>query len=302
MSSVRVTDQIGEALKAIVGNWTTVTLVGGFLLYVVGYLALRFHLTALGVGTDLAVLDERYLFTGARFIVYLVSTVPSVVLLALIVAALVYLPYRALPTMLQERTAGWVRGLVTPWSQPTRLAVLGICFAVVMIQFFMRDCFELSNLLLRPNLPGSRLVGWLLRPDEGRIALFFTGLVAGCLVSGAVLLAVGGRPQVPRWLVGLLAFLVAVQWLLVAVNYGYLVLDNSLPRVVTLDGKEPLAPNVAAWLVWEGKDGMTYLLRTADGAHARKSLVTIGRAKVEKIEIVAYDPILPALFGPSAPP
>ena len=74
--------ELNERIKALAGDWTKYTVVGSFLLYVVGYLTLRFHLTAIGIGTDLAVLDERYLFTGARFFVYLVSAVPNIVLVA----------------------------------------------------------------------------------------------------------------------------------------------------------------------------------------------------------------------------
>ena len=52
-------DTLGERIKAVGGSWAAYTAVGSFVLYVLGYLALRFHLTALGIGTDLAVLDER---------------------------------------------------------------------------------------------------------------------------------------------------------------------------------------------------------------------------------------------------
>ncbi|MGH8532426.1 MAG: hypothetical protein ACREV1_06750, partial [Gammaproteobacteria bacterium] len=87
---------VKDQLSALAGNWASYTALGSFTLYVLGYLSLRFHLTALGIGTDLAVLDERYLFTGARFFVYLVSTVPTVILLLIILAAIGYLPYRIL--------------------------------------------------------------------------------------------------------------------------------------------------------------------------------------------------------------
>ena len=70
-------DDLGARISALGSNWTKYSVVGSFVLYVFGYLAVRFHLTAIGVGTDLAVLDERYLFAGARFLVYLVSSVPS---------------------------------------------------------------------------------------------------------------------------------------------------------------------------------------------------------------------------------
>jgi hypothetical protein len=82
--------ELNERIKALGGDWTKYTVVGSFLLYMVGYLAVRFHLTAIGIGTDLAVLDERYLFTGARFLVYLVAAVPNLVLAAMPVAVVVW--------------------------------------------------------------------------------------------------------------------------------------------------------------------------------------------------------------------
>ena len=76
-----LTQTVAERIKLIGGSWTAYMAVGSFVLYVLGYLALRFHLTALGIGTDLAVLDERYLFTGARFLVYVAASMTSAVLL-----------------------------------------------------------------------------------------------------------------------------------------------------------------------------------------------------------------------------
>ncbi len=73
-----------EKIKMIGGVWATYTALGSFVLYLLGYLSLRYQLTVLGIGTDLAILDERYLFAGARFMVYLVSTVPTVLLLLLL--------------------------------------------------------------------------------------------------------------------------------------------------------------------------------------------------------------------------
>ena len=59
---------LGDKVKGLAGTWTAYTALGSFTVYLLGYLTLRFHLTALGVGTDLAVLDERYLFAGAKFL------------------------------------------------------------------------------------------------------------------------------------------------------------------------------------------------------------------------------------------
>ncbi len=284
-----VLEQLNERIKAVGGDWTKYTVVGSFLLYVVGYLALRFHLTAIGVGTDLAVLDERYLFTGMRFLVYLVSTVPSVVLLALPVAAAGWAVSRLLPAAARAGAATWL-------MQPARLALIGIVFSVVMIQFVMRKCFVFSDLLLAHTLP--REPGWLvsLLLDDHLMPLYFSLLVATCAVPLAILWALrtpeapGGPAAFTR---GLLAFLAAVQILLLPVNYGVLIVDKALPRVAAL-GARPLADGEDAWLAWEGKDGVTFLVRRAD--RHRRALLTLKRADVERTEILGFDRILPTLF------
>ena len=42
--------------------------------------------------TDLAAFDVRYFFAGAKFLVYLVASVPTVVLLVLVLSCPRYLP------------------------------------------------------------------------------------------------------------------------------------------------------------------------------------------------------------------
>ena len=108
-------EQLGQQIKTLGGEWAKFSVVGSFLLYVVGYLALRFHLTAMGVATDLAVLDERYLFTGARFLVYTVSSVPNIVLVVLPFALLWAVLRRLLPEARTAAAADWLR-------RPQRLA------------------------------------------------------------------------------------------------------------------------------------------------------------------------------------
>ena len=132
---------LGASVSALGGNWTKYSVVGSFVLYLFGYLAVRFHLTAIGVGTDLAVLDERYLFAGARFFVYLVSSVPSILLILLPIFAVLWGLARLSPAA--------ARALRTlPARRPAALAWCGVVLAVIMIQFVMRQCFLLSNLLL----------------------------------------------------------------------------------------------------------------------------------------------------------
>jgi hypothetical protein len=263
--------------------------VGSFALYVLGYLSLRFHLTSLGVGTDMAVLDERYVFTGARFFVYLVSTIPGLVLLALPAVAALYAISRLFPAGFRSRAFAW-------WSDPIRLALTGIIVSVLLIQLVMRQCFFFSNLLLAPQLPQEP--AWLaqLLLDDGLMPLYFSALVAGCALPLALLLTLRGElSKAATFARSLLAFLVAVQLLLLPVNYGILIVDKALPRVSTIADK-PVAEGEEAWLVWEGKDGVTWLVRSKKGNGERRALVTVPRGDNKRIEITGYDRILPVLF------
>jgi len=280
-----VLQDIAERVKALGNDWTKYSVVGSFVLYVVGYLTLRFHLTALGVGTDLAVLDERYVFTGARFAVYLVAAVPTALLMAT--------PF-ALVVWGLSRVDG-VRRTFTRWwlAEPAALGIVGIVFATVAIQFVMRQCFLIGNLLLARALPAEPawLVGFLL--NDHLMPLYFGALVALCAVPLMVLAAlrnVEGRASLAI-IKGVLAFLVGVQILLLPVNYGMLIVDKTLPRVAGV-GDKPMAGGEEAWLVWEGKDGVTYLVRSAGG---NRSLLTVPRSEIKRTEIVANDQIVPTL-------
>lgn len=288
-------DTLQEKVKALGSSWTSYTVVGSFVLYVFGYLAIRFHLTALGVGTDLSVLDERYVFTGARFLVYLISSLLNVILVALILAGLGYLAYRLLPARARTRLHDWWQRFLTNFE---RLALVGIIVSVLMIQLAMKECFYFNNLLVAKNL--SDRSAWLaeLLFNEGRMSLYFSGLVAGTAFLVAVLLAVRRAPATTgrlRFLNGLLTSLVLVQFLFLPVNFGVLIVDKTLPRVSSL-GVTPLAAGQEAWLAWEGKEGVTYLVRNKDSTG--RSLVTLPRSEVKKTEIIGYDRIFQLLFDP----
>ena len=249
------------------------TVVGSFVLYVLGYLVLRFHLTALGLATDLTIVDERYLFTGARFLIYLAATVP----VSLVIAAIAWQLWRLLPA----RAAAV---FITP--------TFSIIFSVLIIQLVMRQCFLIGNLLLADDL--SRLPSWLvsLLLDDTYVLLYFSVLVAACALPIATLILTRGQAVSPLKR-GVLTFLTAIQVLLVAVNYGYLVVDKTLPRVAAM-GDTALPSGTDAWLVWEGEKGVTFL--TCD-ANRRRSLITLPKAKIDRTEVVGFDPILRRLFG-----
>ena len=45
--------------------------------------------------------------------------------------------------------------------------------------------------------------------------------------------------------------------------------------------------------MWEGEQGVTFLTR--DTTH-RRALITVPKAKIERMEIIGFDPILRRLF------
>jgi hypothetical protein len=306
-----------EKIKIWFGNWTVYTTLGSFGLYLIGYLALRFHLTALGVGTDLAVLDERYLFAGAKFLVYLVSSVPNVVLLCLIICLIFYAPYVMLPRIFKQkvsRSIAWsYQQAVNWWAFPTRLALAGVAFAVIVIQVVMRQCYFYNNLLLAPRLSGPVWLQKILLGDEALKNLYFAGLLA---LMGLAITALSILHRHPlhtgpsRVLTRLLAFLVAVQTLLLPINYGYFIEDKMMPRVSSLAG-QPLQPTEEAWLIWEGKQGITYFVvrkisepsssspgntGQAGERSYQRSLLTFPTSESRIIEIICYDAILHVIF------
>lgn len=286
---------IGAKVKEIGGGWSSYAALGSFTLYLMGYLSLRFHLTAIGIGADMAILDERYLFAGARFMVYFASAIPSMILLVLALAVLIYLPYRLFPEGIRTRLRGAAGSLLDKlwawWSVSNRLVLTGIVFSVLIIQLVMRQCFFFSNLLLAKHLPEPAWLSSLLLDSSGFIEFYFMGLIAATAVTAFIFLVVRSRElqtTFSHFLSGLLAFLVCVQILLLPINYGILIADKEMPRVSQNFGK-----GQEAWLVWEGKEGVTFLVR---GVKDDKKLVTLLRKDLKEIKILGYDSIFQVLF------
>lgn len=287
-------DELTDKLGSIAGKWTSFAALSSFVIYLLGYLALRFQLSTYGVATNLDVWDERYLFAGSRFLVYLVSSVPNVLLIVIVLAILVYLPYKWVPAGLTGRMKQRVKAWV---AHPAPLPLLSVLLAVGFIQFVMRKCFVFGNLLFRQELPRYEWISAILLSGNANRSFYFSGLVGGTLVTGALLLSAtrAGSNMTPfsKVLVGLLAFLVAVEFLLLPVNYGILIASQELPRVSELAGDEKLASGEQAWLVWESKEAMVFFVRTTDD---KRSMITLPR-KDPKTRIVGYDAIFCVLFG-----
>jgi hypothetical protein len=284
---------VTERLGNLAGKWTGYAAFGSFLLYLLGYLTLRFQISTYGVATDLDIFDEKYLFAGCRFVLYLVAAVPNILIILLVLAAVGYLPYKLVSVSLRDRIKHWA----SSWcAAPLHLPFLGVVLAVAFIQFILRKCFAFGNLLLRTQLP-DEWSSTILLASDAKLSLYFTGLVAGTLLTGVILLYVLWRETATsatsRFGVGVLVFLLAVEFLLLPVNYGVLISTQQLPRVAELSANEKAPTGQREWLVWDSKDTITYFVR--DGQDQRM-MVTVPK-KDAKVRIVAYDDIFCVLFG-----
>jgi len=298
-------EDLKSKVHGLLGSWASISALGSFVLYLFGYLALRFHLTTLGVGTDLAVLDERYLFTGAKFFIYLVCTIPILILIGLVLASPVILIAWLFRVVARRKNNNDVENqhpaesnrFVAFFREPRVLALLSLVISVVIVQFVMRQCYFFGNLLLASELPNTSLhLHKLLFDEEGGIrSLYFSGLVFGTLLTASLLYAAinSKATPAPKALRILAGLLVAIQFLLLPVNYGVFILEKQVPRVIDLGDQVPLAAGQEAWLVWEGNEGRTYLVRTNQ---TDRRLVTVPKKDFKKIEITKYDEIIKYLF------
>lgn len=186
---------------------------------------------------------------------------------------------------------------VSDWcATPIRLPLLGVILGVVLIQFVMRKCFAFGNLLLDKQLPDEWITSILLTTD-GKLSLYFSGLVARVLLTAAIFLYVVRRGTATtsssQFFVGILVFLLGVEFLLLPINYGVLISAQRLPRVAGFSGDEKAAEDQRNWLVWDSKDAIIYFVRDSKD---QRMLVTIPR-KEAGVRAVAYDDIFCVLFS-----
>jgi hypothetical protein len=264
-------ENIAEKVKSFGGSISAYTAAGSFALYLLGYVTLRFQLTALGVVSDLPVLDERYLFAGARFLVYLVTAVP----IALLLGAPLLLIYPLL------------RRRFRAWSEVRSAALAGTIFSLLFIQLVARKCFQFMDApLLRKDLHGDAWLRAVLLDETGGLeSIFFSALLLGIGVSACFLIAARQSRTRRPGTEALLGFLLAVQVLLLPVNYAVVIATGRLARMEISGTSDP------AWLVWEGTQTVTYLVH---GDH--RALITIPRSELKQLSITGYEPIRRRLF------
>ena len=289
---------ITARLKALQEHWAVWTVIGTGALYLLGYLVTRFQLTLFGVATSLDVLEERYFYAGARFVVYLLASLPTLLLFALPLCFVVWLAsliVRRVPALGHrwEQVVRW-------WRDPLMIRLAGVIFSVIAIQFVMRQCFVLSNLLFASELPGPDWLNAVLLEDLDP-AVFFALLTGACLISLGIFATSRNLPAInpeTRALEFLLGLLLMLQLLLLPVNYSCLIANKYLP-VVTAPGKDLAAQGQSVWLVWENKESYTFFIGNRTNLLHDRKLVTVPGKDVETLQITGYDPIFRLLFHQS---
>jgi hypothetical protein len=289
-----------DKLGTFAGKWTSYAAFATFMLYLFGYLTLRFQLMAYGVVTGLDAFDEKYWFAGCSFAVnFLLALLYTLFVLGFL-GLIVFLFSRPIPKRYRGYLGARVRSVL---NHSLGLLILGCAAALLLIQGVLRQCLLLHNLLLADQLPDTWL-SRILQADETSQEWYFVGIVAGLLLTVAMLGA-GVRRRSPTAVVsgaqklcaGLLAILIASEFLLLPINFGMLINSRQLPRVEQISTTETLPDGTAAWLLWENKDVLTYFLLDR-GRH--RSLVTMPR-KDYRIVIVGNDAIFKVIFPDDSP-
>jgi hypothetical protein len=282
------------------GKWPSYASFATFLLYLFGYLALRFQLMAYGVVTDLDVFDEKYWFAGCSFVVNFLLALLYVLFSLGFLGLIAFIFSRPIPKRYRGRLGARVRSVL---NHSLGLLIAGCLAALLLIQGALRQCLLLHNLLLADHLPDV-WISRILQAGETSQEWYFVGIVAGLLLTVA-LLGAGVRQRSPTAVVsgaqklcaGLLAFLIASEFLLLPINFGMLINSRQLPRVGQISTTETLPDGTAAWLLWENKDVLTYFLLDR-GRH--RSLVTLPH-KDNRIVIVGNDAIFKVIFPDDSP-
>ncbi len=269
-------DGLLDKAGSFLGKWTSYAAFGTFVLYLLGYLTMRFHFYSFGIFAELAVLDERYLFAGAQFLVYLAGTIPILAVVALIVR------------LLDKLVARWSlrQRVVDFFAVGNRLAIWGVLLSVAVIQFVSRQCYAFSNLLLRNELPPPVWLHCVLLDEAGGLQqIYFALLTIGALVAAWMARAAWSRSVPTRW-PALLALLAGIQFLFLPVNFGILVANKELPSIETDAGPR--------WLVWTDEKSVTFLERAGNG---ERFLIVERKDDVKTLRTSAPESILNELFA-----
>ncbi len=281
-------NSLESRVKTLATAWSTALAAGSLALYAAGYLAQRFRLRALGIEPELEIVDERYLFTGAHFFIYLLTLVPMALVFLLPLALVVAVARRWRPPRARIDGTGRAAARALWQAPPGRLGLFGVVWAVAAVQLVMRRVFYLEDLLLEP-LPCDPFWFERLARDETGVAepLLLAGLVLLTLPTLLCLARAGRR----RAWAAPLAALALVQLLLLPVHFGVLAAGGAVDRLAALPGEEPASK---VWRIFATGAESTFLVERP-GSPAVRRLVIVPAKKLERLEVTRRERLFAVL-------
>jgi len=284
-----------EKTSKDVSSWAAIIAVGSSLTYLLGYLSLRFHLTAIGIWTDISLFDEKYFFEGAKFTIYFLYSLPILFSILLLFYLLFYILSRLFKNLREHINEYFLLIKNYCRNNPNNLALMGIIWSIIVIQIVMRQCFTVQNIITSGIFPDAIwLTNLLLTDNETILILYFSGLIFVWIFSFSLLIIFIKIAQqslaalILKWSFFLL---IIIEFILLPINYGILIGDKSAPRINTLGENRVLQPNEKAWLVWEANDSLTYFVLTRTDKEEKRELITLPRKDVKIIDIISEDNI-----------
>lgn len=141
-------DDIVSTVERFGTAWAAVSALALVLIYLFGYLSIRFHHTAIGLTVGLHLFDHRYLFAGGRFLIFLLIHLCRLALVLVLLLAIVDLATAVTPL------AGWFARLTTwlfeMWPGSVTVAAYLVTIAALFFVFqYAAATLRLSYLLVR---------------------------------------------------------------------------------------------------------------------------------------------------------
>ncbi len=295
---------IFDYLKSAGAVSAIVTTILTFILYVFGYLSLYITLTVFGANVDLFIIDDRYLFEGIRFFIFIFSLLPMIVFLVIVIFGI----YSIAKFIIRKITSFFemdfpkIRKLKYKiklfisniLNKQLYICTLALIVSTLIIQIIMRKAFGIDNIFFKNNNNDS--IYYKIMTDELYAIFYFIFLLISIFAVGIVVFSYAFRKYddvISRSIAYVLTGMFIIQCLLLPINYGALVAtQRDLPRVASLQRDKQLPPQEQAWLLWDGPAHITYLVRREKSHKHHCAIISISKENVDMVEIIGYDDLI----------
>jgi len=307
---LKIKEYFEKNLNWLEKNWATFITIGSFVLYFFGYLTLRFHLCAMNVTSDYQFIDERYLFAGVNFFLYLFLSIPIVVLLIFIIICIVFIFYilnklllQMIAKLLPKTTQSYIQ---TKWKNfvsylvgPLPLLCTSVLLTFLFIQIVMRKVLLIKSISLLKSLPDDGIGGILLHlmmNCQNSSNFYFMSLiiVTGLSMTSWLYLKQVQFTQIKLKILHIfLGILILIQIILLPVTYGILINEKQLPKIAK-NKALPLKTTESAWLIWEGNKYMNFLVKNSQTNKTR--VLTVSRDTIKHLSVEGTDCVFELVY------